>query len=141
MKYFLSILFMITVITLHAKEAVYNSDNVQRIGVDFYTKEEPVEKITGLVNQLDAQHDDVGDIVLSGSSAKEFVSLSGVGDYDGFDLITDSANVYLDGVGDIKVSVKDHLKVVAKGVGKVYYKGDPVVDANVSGTGELIKVN
>lgn len=92
-------------------------------------------------DEIDVTLDDVGDIYLSGTAGKEFVVLDGVGNYDAFDLNADTVDVFHDGVGDVKVSVNDYLKVVAQGVGKVYYKGDPVVDANVSGVGGLIKVN
>ena len=93
------------------------------------------------VDKLDAELEDVGNIQLSGSSIEEYIILDGVGNYEAFDLSTDSAEVLHDGVGDVKITVNDHLKVNVKGVGKVYYKGDPVVDADVSRTGGLIKVD
>ncbi len=93
------------------------------------------------IEELDADLQDVGNIELSGSAVKEIIKFDGVGNYVAFDLIADSAEVLHDGVGDIRITVNDHLKVNSKGVGKVYYKGNPVVDANVSGTGGLVKVD
>lgn len=90
---------------------------------------------------LDAELQDVGNIDLSGITSNESVNLDGVGNYNAFNLLTDSAIVVHDGVGDIRIAVSNHLRVNVKGVGKVYYKGNPTVDADVSGTGGLVKVD
>ena len=44
------------------------------------------------------------------------------------------------GEGDCEVSAEEKLIVDIRGAGNVYYKGNPVLDATVTGTGQIIFV-
>lgn len=69
------------------------------------------------------------------------VSISGSGNFYGFQIPTENCNVSIVGSGDINVSVSDQLDVGITGSGKVYYKGVPSISTNITGSGAVIDSN
>ena len=70
----------------------------------------------------------------------EFAS---AGDFslNAFPLLTKKTSLNIAGTGDSKVSASDKLVVIISGVGNVYYKGDPDIELEIIGTGEIIDSN
>lgn len=93
------------------------------------------------LTELDIVLTGVGDFRLRGTASKLDITLTGVGDVKTFDLLTGSSDIKLTGVGNVEVFVNDQLNVILTGVGKVYYKGDPSITANIIGAGSIIDAN
>ncbi|MCB9284555.1 MAG: DUF2807 domain-containing protein [Lewinellaceae bacterium] len=69
------------------------------------------------------------------------MNISGSGNYDGYPIETEDCRIDISGSGNCKVSVIDHLDVSISGTGKVYYKGNPTINQQISGLGSLVHVN
>lgn len=82
------------------------------------------------VNDLSVDLIGVGDVELSGTANSAIYQLSGVGNITREDLQTNDAEINLDGVGDVHIGVSETLKANIEGVGKIYYRGNPMIDAN-----------
>jgi len=58
-----------------------------------------------------------------------------------YDLKTETSSLSIAGLGDAYVTVANKLVVVISGQGNVYYKGNPVVESSITGTGNVIDAN
>jgi hypothetical protein len=84
----------------------------------------------------------VGDFLLSGPDQGVLTfTLTGVGNIDSYELKTDTCNIMLTGVGNLKVFARNLLSGALSGVGDIYYKGNPEINLNVTGVGHLIDSN
>ncbi len=91
-----------------------------------------------MLNSMDVDLEGSGDINISGVANDSHVELKGSGDINCKDLTVNEAHVDLDGSGDIKVYVLNELTANVSGSGDVYYWGNPpVVNSNVSGSGQV----
>jgi hypothetical protein len=75
--------------------------------------------------RLTAQVDGTGSTELAGRSRYQLVQLSGVGNYRGYRLATDTAEVHMNGIGSLEVNVAHQLQADAQGIGSVRYRGNP----------------
>ncbi len=78
-----------------------------------------------------------GNVDLAGKVFSQYVTLSGVGRYAGFDLESQEASVTISGVGGAEVWATETLDVVISGAGDVEYYGNPSVHPSISGLGRL----
>ena len=87
--------------------------------------------------------DGTGDVIITDFISQENLSvkLIGTGNFNGFPLLVKNCNVDITGTGDCEVSVETKLDVSIIGSGSVYYKGNPSVITNISGSGSVIHVN
>lgn len=84
----------------------------------------------------------VGNYELNGDFQDElFISLTGVGNINAYDLEVGSCTIVSTGVGDCKVNVRDELDVSITGVGNVLYRGNPTITQNITGVGNVINDN
>jgi|WetSurSiteA1Bulk_404760.scaffolds.fasta_scaffold08624_2 hypothetical protein len=84
----------------------------------------------------------VGDFVVSGPDQGVLtITLTGVGNIDSYSLKADTCNIMLTGVGNCKVFARNLLSGALSGVGNVYYKGNPEINLNVTGVGQVIDSN
>ncbi len=84
----------------------------------------------------------VGQVGLSGPKQNSiYLQVDGVGNIGAYDLEVDKAEANIIGHGNIEVRVVSELTGVISGRGNVLYRGDPVVNAHVSGSGEFINDN
>jgi len=91
--------------------------------------------------QLSVDISGTGDLVIHGGRvSKQDVNISSLGDYEASELASDETEVHISSLGSATVRVQDKLMVEISGKGAVHYYGDPVVDANVSGPGEVEQV-
>ncbi len=82
-----------------------------------------------------------GDIRLSGAAAIHTITISGSGKAHALDLESIRCDVLLSGSGECYVSVLQFLNVDISGSGNVNYRGLPSVTSNISGSGQLIKLD
>ena len=93
------------------------------------------------VNQLNVLNQGTGNIKVSGESNKTLVSLEASGDIKGFDLVSDSCYIRTIASGHSEVRVNDYLSAEILGSGDIRYKGTPVIDQEISGSGTVIDAN
>ncbi len=79
-----------------------------------------------------------GNIRLSGAADKLEYAISGSGNINGYELVSNEADVRISGSGGIKTNVTENLKARIAGSGNIYYKGNPKrQDTKVSGSGNV----
>lgn len=91
------------------------------------------------------------DIQISGSGeilAKEAleldrmnIELTGSGNFDGFDITTKEAEARISGLGNIFLTIEEYINIRITGSGDLHYKGNPIFDANITGSGQIINEN
>ena len=84
----------------------------------------------------------IGQVGVSGPIQNSlYLQVDGVGNIGAYNLEVDKAETNITGHGNIEVRVVTELTGVISGRGNVLYRGDPVVNAHVSGSGEFIDDN
>lgn len=80
-----------------------------------------------------------GTIELAGDGTAEDLSviISGSGNYNGLDFKAKDANVKIVGSGKARLHADKHLKVRTAGSGDVVYKGNPLIDQSIVGSGKV----
>ena len=76
-----------------------------------------------------------GDFSASGAVDELKLTSQGSGDFSGFSLAANRADVTVQGSGDADVQVGNELKAFIAGSGDVTYKGNPSVSSQVDGSG------
>ncbi|HYG40104.1 MAG TPA: head GIN domain-containing protein [Cytophagales bacterium] len=94
-----------------------------------------------IFDNLNIEMSGAGDIGLRGEAEQLSIRVSGSGDVNLMGLQTKNADIRISGKSDCSVFVVDHLQVKISGVGKVYYKGNPEIDQEISGVGKVISKN
>lgn len=74
---------------------------------------------------LNMRYSGVGDVKLTGVASNSTMNVSGVGDISAYDLQVKTMDIRHTGVGDARIHVTESLKLDFKGVGDVFYKGNP----------------
>lgn len=69
------------------------------------------------------------------------IEIVGSGSSDGFVLEADQVEVNIVGSADCSVMAHTSLKVTIDGSGTVRYKGEPVIESDISGSGRIINSN
>jgi len=69
------------------------------------------------------------------------VRLTGSGSFFGFPLTTNFCDVDISGSGECEITVNERLDVVIDGSGSVYYKGSPLIQEDISGSGQVLDTN
>ena len=88
-------------------------------------------------DDIDSRISGSGTIILEGSADTLDFEISGSGDYRAFDLESRRAFIKISGSGDAEVFVQDELVVEIRGSGDVIYRGNPTVEAQISGSGRV----
>jgi hypothetical protein len=83
----------------------------------------------------------VGDLTLHGSTDRLSITQHGVGRVNASGMQADTCQVGLSGVGNMEVRVSDRLFGYLSGVGSIHYHGEPVVEVNDTGVGNVIRVD
>jgi len=86
---------------------------------------------------LKAELGGLGEIILTGQVASQNLILSGAGGYEAVELQSQDAEVLLSGAGSATVWAEKTLKATVTGAGSIKYKGDPAVEQENSGIGEI----
>lgn len=97
-------------------------------------------EVTGIdAERVDVRMSGSGEIDLSGTADSLLVELDGSGDIELRDLAVRDAVVEVGGSGDVSVAVSDTLAARIDGSGRIEYSGDPAVESEVSGSGEIVR--
>jgi hypothetical protein len=80
-----------------------------------------------------------GDVELAGDVEEQALTISGAGAYKAPKLHSGIAKVKISGSGSAIVMVTNRLDIDISGSGAVHYKGDPEVNQNISGSGQVVK--
>jgi hypothetical protein len=99
---------------------------VGRVGISDLDADRLVTESTGVAN-----------IDIAGAVQEQRVRWTGVGNFDGSELVVEQADITATGAGSITVWVTDRLEVRSTGSTDVEYYGTPRVDSTVTGVGDL----
>ena len=77
------------------------------------------------------------DVDLRGRADRAVFGTSGLTEITALDLASRTVTINCSGSSDIEVNASEHLKVTASGSSIVSYVGDPAVDKDISGSGEV----
>src|SRR5687767_13606668 len=92
-------------------------------------------------DDLDVELSGSGDIFLEGNVQTLDTDLSGSGWVKSFGLESELTDVRINGSGSAEVTVITDLDVFIHSSGNVFYKGHPTINAQITGSGELIDAN
>jgi len=76
-------------------------------------------------------------IQIKGQVEIQKIYISGNGNYEAENLVSNEAYVYLKGASDAKINVIDDLTVQISGSGKIKYQGLPQINQTISGSGSI----
>ncbi len=93
------------------------------------------------LNQLTIDVSGTANLALSGQVADQTLKVSGVLNAKNFELQTSNTSIDVSGSGDFEVSCADNLDIDVSGFANVYYKGNPSISQDISGTLNLIDAN
>lgn len=82
-----------------------------------------------------------GSVKISGIARKHQMKSTGEVQLEGYGLETKITNILSTGISNSFVYAEEELDVVINGTGSVYYKGSPMINSEISGTGKLINDN
>ena len=84
-----------------------------------------------------------GDVIINDSMTQDqlYIELNGTGDFLGFQMTAESCEVDITGSGDCEITASGNLDVVIEGSGSVYYKGDPSLQVDITGSGSVVNAN
>ena len=95
-------------------------------------------KVSVEAGNLDAKLNGSGDMQLSGKSTNVDVKTTGSGNFEGKELVSENAQIYISGSGDSTIFVNNSLKARIQGSGSVLYAGKPSSnDVKVMGSGKV----
>ncbi|WP_291907438.1 head GIN domain-containing protein [Chitinophaga sp. CB10] len=89
---------------------------------------------------VDAAIAGAGDMKVSGQTRDLKVSISGVGNFNGLDLLTENTKVNISGTGSAQVHASVTLKANITGTGDISYKGSPQVTQSITGAGGIKQI-
>jgi hypothetical protein len=92
------------------------------------------------VKMLTATLSGAGKITVAGKADDVTVSISGLGDFNGAKLQSQTAEVQISGAGTATLQVEDELTAKISGAGTVNYYGSPTVHETISGAGAVNKM-
>lgn len=82
-----------------------------------------------------------GNVETSGSTTSQKLKITGSGNIEHFGLSSETADVSIEGSGNIEVKVSNQLDAEIEGSGTIKYRGHPEINHRISGSGELISDN
>lgn len=89
---------------------------------------------------LEVYHSGSGTVQLSGQVDDQTVVLNGIGSYIAPGLDSQRAHVRMTGTGMARIHVDQALDATLRGVGCLEYSGDAIIRTQVSGPGQIFKV-
>lgn len=120
---------------------IFFNDNLEFSDLDLSITGSGNIDILGDFIDTKAQLTGTGHLFIEGISNKLIISTTGNGQFNGVDLECDDVQITSSGFGDCKVFVNSKLDVIITGSGNIYYKGNPDINANITGTGTVINMN
>lgn len=93
------------------------------------------------IGSLNANISNVGFIDIIGTVGMQSVNITGSGNYNAFGLYSDTTTVNSTTSGNAFVNAEFRLYAIINGSGNISYKGFPIIDSTITGTGILINAN
>jgi hypothetical protein len=91
-----------------------------------------------IAGKIDAEMSGSGNIsIMSGSAINEDLAISGSGKINMGGVAAQNAITHTSGSGDMRVMVSEKLDARISGSGSVYYRGNPIISMQVSGSGRV----
>jgi hypothetical protein len=82
-----------------------------------------------------------GELTAAGRADRQVVRISGSGEIQTPELITQSTQIAISGQGNATLHVEETLSVAISGIGHVNFHGDPELKQAISGIGHVKKLN
>lgn len=82
-----------------------------------------------------------GDVSLRGTTDVADYTITGYGNIDAKNVISNTCIAEISGSGSIYCNAVIKLEAIISGTGSVYYKGSPSVSTHISGTGSVISID
>lgn len=80
--------------------------------------------------------------ILDSIQTDEFdLFLMGSGSFYGFELNSNSSHIEIIGSGECRITTANQMEVIIEGSGSVYYKGQPVIESDITGSGTIVDAN
>jgi hypothetical protein len=98
-----------------------------------------VEMDSLFVNHIETKISGSGEIILVAMDTVETekIDISGSGEIRAFDVLAKTVDIRVSGSGECQVHAIETLEVDISGSGDVTYKGNPIIDQRISGSGTL----
>jgi hypothetical protein len=81
-----------------------------------------------------------GKLNMGGTAANQTIKISGAGNYNAGNLISKNAVINIDGGGNVVVRVSDLLNVIINGAGDISYIGNPQINRQITGGGNIKQI-
>lgn len=94
-----------------------------------------------IANFLNIDMSASGSVQLMGVVATQNINISGSGDYQAFNLVSDECIISIPGSGSAEINVSTTLDAFISGSGNIYYSGNPVISSSITGSGSIINSN
>jgi hypothetical protein len=130
---------MLTITSLGINKLSANYLNVEELSVS--AQGGANIKINGDFQTLLYRQVGSGESLVSGTTTNLSLIQEGSGVVDAYNLRSDSTRVYLFGSGLVYCRAKNNLFANIKGNGRVFYKGFPFIQTDISGEGSLVNDN
>ena len=92
-------------------------------------------------DQLDLYVSGTAEVMLSGQADTHKIVSSGVINTNNFDFVTRNTSVDISGAAELELTCSDKLDIKVEGSATIYYKGNPEITNNSSGSLQLIDSN
>ena len=92
-------------------------------------------------NSLELSISGRGELNAAGRADQQVIRISGSGEIQTPELITQTAQIAISGQGNATLHVEETLSITISGLGHVNYHGDPNVKQAISGIGHVKKLN
>ena len=93
-----------------------------------------------LYDNIGVQLSGSGKIDLNGAGDELYAQISGSGQIDALNYPVRKADFQVSGSGSVKTDVSELLKARISGSGDIFYRGNPQIDSEISGSGKLTKI-
>lgn len=90
---------------------------------------------------IDIDNSGSGDISIAGQINTMNIRNEGSGSINGFQFMSTNCDIEIIGSGNCEVYCTNNLDVDIEGGGNVYYKGNPLINSSISGSGSIIDSN
>ena len=120
---------------------IYSSDTLVVEDISLLTNGRGKISLDAIARHIDARTESIGDIEITGLANTTTYTIRGGGNIRGFDLIADEADITIRRSGNVEITVMRNLKVLIDGSGDVYFKGSPMKEITIDGSGEVIDFN
>ncbi len=92
------------------------------------------------VNVLNIEILGAGKLNMAGSANNQTIKISGAGNYSANNLTSRTTTINIEGGGIAVVKVSDILNVIITGAGDISYLGNPQINRQISGTGNIKQI-